>query len=199
MQSDATTLTERVCRTCGTTFHTRPSYVKKGGGNYCGQQCYHARPVKRALSLEDRFWSKVQRGGPDECWPWTASKTDEGYGSFKWSVERRAHRAAWILTRGPIPDGLDVCHTCDNPPCCNPAHFFLGTNGDNNADRHAKGRSGSARGEQNGNAKLTASAVLEIRAARKRGVRLIDLATQFGVSIAVVHAAATGKTWRSIA
>jgi hypothetical protein len=97
----------------------------------------------RRMPVEDRFWSKVRRGGTDECWEWTAGTNDDGYGVIK--VDGRdtgAHRIAWVLIarRGPVPDGMVVMHSCDNPPCVNPAHLSLGTVADNNADRHAKGR-----------------------------------------------------------
>ena len=93
------------------------------------------------LPLEERFWTKVERRADGECWPWTARCDDAGYGSFK--VARRlvkAHRIAWELTHGMIGDGLHVCHHCDNPPCCNPAHLFVGTRSDNMRDMAAKGR-----------------------------------------------------------
>jgi hypothetical protein len=80
-------------------------------------------------------------GGPDACWPWTG-RTEGGYGRlwFK-NKHERAHRVAWALANNqPVPDGMVVCHRCDNPPCCNPADLWLGTRTDNNADRDAKGR-----------------------------------------------------------
>jgi hypothetical protein len=87
------------------------------------------------------FWTAVdQSGGSDACWPWQRHRNPEGYGVTKLAGFRRAHRLAWCLTNGPIPDGMLVCHTCDNPPCCNPAHLFLGTESDNRQDMLAKGR-----------------------------------------------------------
>lgn len=94
----------------------------------------------------ERFDSNVDRSaGADACWPWLASRNRAGYGLF--SVGKRAtrdrsnaHRVAWVFANGPIPVGMWVLHKCDNPPCVNPAHLFLGTHEDNYADRHAKGR-----------------------------------------------------------
>lgn len=103
----------------------------------------------------ERFWSKVDVGDVTECWKWQAGKIGGGYGKFTiHHRQRQAHRVAWVLTYGPIPEGLCVLHKCDNPGCCNPYHLFLGTHADNMADALHKGR--LAR-------KLTEEDVLDIR------------------------------------
>ena len=96
------------------------------------------------LKALHRFWSHVDRRGPDDCWPWLGAKTKQGYGSFSaCSRNKRAHRIAWSLGNGQsIPDSLMACHTCDNPSCVNPAHLWLGTNADNMADCRDKNRIG---------------------------------------------------------
>lgn len=118
-------------------------------------------------ALSQRFWAKVQICSESECWNWTAGTQSKGYGSFgigngKTSL---AHRVAYELGNGAIPDGLLVRHICDNRLCCNPAHLELGTIADNNRDAVVRGR--NAKGELNGNSKLTAKQVREIRRLRK--------------------------------
>lgn len=91
---------------------------------------------------EAKFWAKVNRGGPDECWAWNGYRMANGYGRVKRKGRfLLAHRVAWEYANGPIPPGMCVLHHCDNPQCCNTErHLFIGTQYDNNADRHAKGR-----------------------------------------------------------
>lgn len=94
-------------------------------------------------TLAKRFWEKVNILGPNECWEWTAkAKTSFGYGRMTngRGVHLKSHRISWTLSYGPIPDGMCVCHKCDNPGCCNPAHLFLGSKKDNTKDMMAKGR-----------------------------------------------------------
>jgi hypothetical protein len=139
-------------------------------------------------TLEERFWSKVDIAGPDDCWEWNASRKPEGYGQFTISEggSRRnanAHRLAWELTNGPIPTGKHVLHRCDNRPCCNPAHLFLGTQADNNADMMRKGRfvHWTATGTKHAKFRLTQEDVAEIRACAASGVGMQELADRFGV------------------
>lgn len=96
------------------------------------------------MSLAKRLWTKVDQRGPDECWPWTGRWRVRDYGMLGRGSRNDgavlAHRAAWEVTHGPVPEGLCVLHSCDNPPCCNPAHLFLGTQADNMRDMAAKRR-----------------------------------------------------------
>lgn len=97
--------------------------------------------VDRNLSEADRFWAKVTKGAT--CWEHSGAPNVKGYVSVR--VNKKlwlAHRYAWTITFGPIPDGLCVLHSCDNPPCCRPDHLFLGTKATNNADMMVKGRHG---------------------------------------------------------
>lgn len=103
------------------------------------------------LSTENRFWQKVQKAGPDDCWIWQGAQTSgkgrqsdinlSPYGEFKLNGKvERAHRVAWLLTFGEIPETKEACHTCDNRLCCNPTHLFLGTHLENMKDMFRKGR-----------------------------------------------------------
>jgi len=124
------------------------------------------RNRNRVRTIAERFWPKVDVREPDECWPWTASRTPFGYGQIskggKHAGMVHTHRVCWELVNGPIPEGLWVLHSCDNPPCCNPSHFFLGTHIDNMRDCAAKGR--APRGSARPNAKLSEAIVAAIKA-----------------------------------
>jgi len=147
--------------------------------------------------LADKFWEKVDIRGPNECWPWTAYTNDMGYGMIKHKGRAlRAHRVAWELTYGPIPEGMFVCHHCDNPLCCNPAHLFIGTQADNLTDMAQKGR--STLGERDGMSKLTAKQVREIRRCYAEGMLQIRLATEYGVSQNHISNIVNHRRWRHV-
>jgi len=145
-----------------------------------------------SLTLE-RFWAKVQKKGPDECWPWTGGMI-RGYGVFTVPKakqrNRRASRFSFELSNGPIPEGLCVCHRCDNPPCVNPSHLFLATNRENTADKVRKKR--HLFGEKHLQAKLTQADVLAIRASSERtGV----IAARYGIHRTTALRARIGERW----
>lgn len=158
-------------------------------------------------SLADRFWAKVRIGAPDECWEWTAGRASNGYGNIY--VEggnsprfEKAHRAAWMLTHGPISPGLVVRHHCDNRGCVNPAHLEIGTHLDNMRDAVERGRTSHIPrliGIQHPRAKLTDSAVIDIRHRRVGGESAAALAEEFGVSRSLIWQVARGALWRHIA
>lgn len=166
------------------------------------------------------FWERVNKSTDDACWPWTRARNSRGYGSLghrpvphvKMSLS--AHRVAFELSHGPIPDGYCVCHACDNPGCCNPRHLFLGTVADNNADRSRKGRtarpgvgnwrayadrSNTPRGETHPRAKLTEAQVREIkRMLADRTLTQRSIAAQFGVTQSSVMMINTGRQWKHV-
>lgn len=143
----------------------------------------------------DRFWSKVAKGHPNECWEWQASMGDM-YGKF-WLNQKyeKAHRVAYILIHGDIPPGLVVRHKCDNPRCVNPNHLELGTQKDNAQDSVERNRRFKPQGELNTSAALTDEAVRAIRA-DPRSTRKI--AESYGVSRTSVSNIKQLKSWTHV-
>src|ERR1043165_7742132 len=143
---------KRICQRCGAEFSAFPSHVARGQGKYCSPFC---RARGSLESFERRFWSKVEKAGPvvydrlGPCWVWNGARARRLSGTLTYGVIRHAdharrgvyaHRASYELAFGPIPEGLDVLHRCDNPPCVNPSHLFLGTQRNNIDDMVEKGR-----------------------------------------------------------
>jgi len=156
------------------------------------------RVVLFTAALIARFWSKVVRtSDPDGCWLWGDSCNAGGYGHFtlrgRWY---RAHRVMYELVFGPIPQGKVVCHRCGVRSCVRPSHLFVGSQRDNIRDAVGKGR--AARGELNGQAKLTAADVRRIRTMLAAGRRQSDIASLFGVRRTEISRIATGSRWAHI-
>jgi hypothetical protein len=151
------------------------------------------------LGVKDRFWGKVEKGHPVACWPWFRAKNANGYGLFRIAGSTRlAHRIAWKLEHGEISDGLLVLHRCDNPACVNPAHLRLGTQSDNMAECHARGRSRipAFRGETHPQAKLDHEKAAEIRTLYKGGgYSHLGLAKLFQVSETTIREILVGERW----
>jgi len=155
---------------------------------------------KSTKSLEERFWEKVDRRGADECWPWKSCRSPRGYGCFHLHGRRvSAHRLAFELAGEVIPAGLCICHHCDNRACCNPAHLFVGSIADNDADMVRKGRNAlppHVRGEQHGRSKLTEMQVREIRARYERGSATYkSVAREYGVTRECIGAIIRREVW----
>ena len=158
--------------------------------------------VPKTRPVVERFLEKVDKRGPDECWEWTAFRDKNGYGTIAdgpagGQIHHRAHRFSYAHYVGPIPEGLFVLHRCDNPPCVNPAHLFVGTPSDNTQDAMAKGRWNPPRGTRNSRAVLTEDQVRASRALyvpRKFSFRRI--ARVLGVSEYATKEVIQGNNWR---
>jgi hypothetical protein len=131
----------------------------------------------------ERFWSKVDRRSPDECWLWTGARNPKGYGKFQFNRQSvLAHRMAWRLHHCvAIPVGMLVMHRCDTPACVNPAHLTLGTPAENSADMVAKGRSPRTRNEACGRTRLSNADVQTIRRLVQFGRTQAEVAARFDV------------------
>ena len=174
---------------------------------YCSNECALAsrrakyaanpRPRKPRKSTAERLWSRVEKR-ESGCWEWTGFITRSGYGEMgvagRSSGTILTHRAAWIDKFGPIPDGLFVCHACDNRACCNPDHLFLGTNEDNMRDMMSKGR--GAKGFALPQTRLSED---DVRFAREHPQRINELAARFGVTTKYLRAVINGRERANVA
>lgn len=179
-------------------------------------RCPHCGQVlRRPIALTDRFWLRVDKKGPDDCWNWTGTKA-HGYGVLLPEGRRytkgqkviRAHRFSWELAYGPIPDDKVLRHKCDNRACVNPEHLIPGTQADNVADmiernRHSRGERHAAtfkpqRGADRWNAKLTEDKVREIRRLAAEGMRQCDIAAHFAIPRSEVSRIVNRKRWAHV-
>jgi len=140
--------------------------------------------------LKDRLLARVVVTGGG-CWEWQGFRDRGGYGRIARGGHAEGslatHRAAWEVTYGPIPDGMWVLHKCDNPPCCNPDHLFLGTAADNNADMRAKGRQVNPSGAAHGMTKYTAAQVALVQSLAAQGWSQRRIARHVGCSRGHAH------------
>jgi len=180
---------ERRCRVCGKplTLRQKTACSRSCNGNWRGP---HSR---KELPL--RLWPRLKIAD-NGCWEWQGGLDKDGYGQLAAPEESRAHRVAWFLVNGPIPEGLRVLHRCDNPPCCNPLHLFLGDNLANSRDMVNKGR--SMAGIKNAFSKLTTEQVIEIRKRRAEGILLNDLAEEFSVAFSTISKISLKKAWKHV-
>lgn len=182
------------------------SPVKRKG--YCNKHVLrfekHGDPNYSFFNLEQvalRLWSRVSVSADiSRCWEWQGKLDDKGYGAMTSVVDgvkyRRAHRLSYRLFFGFDPGRMKVCHHCDNPPCVNPHHLFLGTQGTNMRDMAAKGR--ATKGSRQWLTKLTEQDIPEIRRALAAGVMQKDLAVRFGVSKGTIWHVSQGLTWAHV-
>ncbi len=164
----------------------------------CGNRiCCNPEHLK-ILSDEERFWSKVDKKGEDDCWNWTAMKNKKRYGNFTVNIRTiQVHRYSYELTYGKIPEGVNVCHKCDNKLCVNPKHLFLGTQKDNMEDMVKKGR--SLKGEKNNSSKLTDKDIIEIiEMYKNKSIPVKTISQKYNVNYQTIREICRGLRWKHI-
>ena len=153
--------------------------------------------VYHRVPAENRFWAKVDRRGPGECWTWKAKVSVWGYGRFWFDGKTvQAHRFAVATTGMAVPAHFDVLHSCDNKLCVNPNHLRIGTHQENMDDGVARGS--FPFGERNHNAKMTETVALEIIRLGRAGVSMIEIADRVGVCRSSAYQVLTGQQWRRV-
>ncbi len=175
---------KKTCENCGKEWD-----ADKNCRKFCSTRCTHEG---LRVSIEESFWLKVEILEGDLCWRWTGAIGGGGYGALG-IPQRRAHRVSWELHYGPIPPGILVLHSCDNPPCPRPDHLFLGTQVDNVHDMLQKGRGQT--GEKHHWAKLNFCIASEIR---ESSGPASAVAAKFGISERYVYKLRNGDTWRYV-
>lgn len=157
------------------------------------------------LSDRERFFSQVEKNGPiireeiGPCWIWTGSKTHDGYGKVRMmGREFRAHRASWVLRYGFIRPDVIACHRCDNPPCVNPDHLFIGSVADNMRDMKLKGRAKGPPSAKTNTAVLDDETAFLVRVLRADGWGRKELASRFGLTTTSIDNVVSGRTWKRV-
>lgn len=192
----------KTCEYCGGEIplggaHFLSHYLRK---KFCSKRCSSLNIQKDRPFFLEKFWAKVDRRGPDDCWPWTASTNQDGYGKMvKGGRSQGAHRISWEIANRRRPDG-DVLHSCDNSRCVNPRHLTVGTHCQNMRDAAERGRFWGGRiGERNVRAKLSEEDAVEIVRAGPSSPREIEvLADRFAVSTSTIRDISVGRTWKHL-
>lgn len=160
--------------------------------------------MRRIRTLEERFAEKVHHEPMSGCWLWGGCRDSKGYGQIRRGANAdgvaMATAVSLLLHKGiVVPYGMVVCHRCDNPPCVNPDHLFVGTHKDNNDDKVRKGRDKPPpRGTDHYCARITEADVVEMRRAYKEGALLKDLSSKYGIGTAAIGHAVVGRTWKHV-
>jgi len=191
---------EFACAECGKTVIQAygQNATRRSKPKVCSKECLVQRLNRKSRSTApDRFWSKVDRKSDSECWHWMGHKSPLGYGRFTYQrgKTQQATRIAWFLWHGEFPPAnLQVCHSCDNPPCVNPNHLWLGTGKENMEDMARKGRAhpSGLKGEAHPRARLTEADVLAIYNSPESSR---SLAQKYGVTQTAVFWIKSGRNW----
>lgn len=180
----------KLCEACGKVFYGYLSHIKKV--NNCSIACgIHMQKERTKARAGSVFWNKVDIKTSDVCWEWKASKNPKGYGQCKFFTKTiGAHRVAYMLSWGDIPDGMEIMHSCDNRSCCNPAHLSVGTHLENINDMHNKKRKYT---------KLSEKEVVEIKKLlSEKIITQRAIAKKYNIHFATINAIAKNKIWAKI-
>ena len=190
----------KLCAGCFTLIQRKPHHSEKTWArqSYCSQRCggktFGENVIKTPQEVMEWMVGLSSVDAETGCRNLSIRPDASGYPVFGWGgKKRKAHRVAYELSRGPIPEGMFVCHRCDNRRCIEPTHLFIGTNADNTADRNSKGR--QAKGERSGAAKLTEAQVIQIRSAA--GTHR-EIAERFGVAPTTIANIRNGENWTHV-
>jgi len=206
-----------ICETCGVNF---PFYQMKGRPipRFCSHKCRGhtgfrpGAPLLISEMTDEQKFERLKKSfekhviRQEGCWNWKGPIAHGGYGVM--SCRRgigpdRAHRASWLIHKGAIPEGMHVCHSCDNPICTNPKHLWIGTHKQNNDDKIAKGRANWAqppckKGSENGSSKLNESQVVEIKKLLSQGHACYRIGKLFNVSSTTIKRIRNGVNWKHV-
>jgi ribosomal protein L40E len=191
-----------VLHSCGNSLCVRPEHL------LCRYDDGYEPGMQFHTPWRERFWSYVDKSG--DCWEWTGCDNGHGYGVFGVANDSKAaHRVSYEMEHGPIPEGMEVCHHCDNPCCVRPSHLFLGTQADNMRDMYSKGRQSSSevrsegarrqpRGEEHHFATLSNEEARQIWQLHLTGMRKVDMAQRLNVKVNAVYRVTNSDCWAHV-
>jgi hypothetical protein len=184
------------CKKCNKEFQKYIHKLHSTHPTYCSRLCTNNR---NGTPIERFFKFISAQSHPNDCWEWLGVKSHQGYGNFTFNNHPvRAHRFSWELHGGTIPEGLLVCHHCDNPSCVNPLHLYVGTHVDNNNDTIKRGRNIDRKGSKHPCSVVTEKIALEIRSKSKQGQTGQELSREYGLCEATISNIKNRKSWTHI-
>lgn len=190
----------RPCEHCGKDFKPRSDFIRKGkGGRFCSRLCSQTWESLRKPNQDEKFWSKVKMLSEDECWEFQGFLNGDGYGMCRINNKmERSHQYAFKSKNGPLIKGLEVLHSCDNRPCCNPRHLSLGTHDQNMKQMAERKRSGAPKGERHHKATITEQQAILILKEFDLSKGYSFYAGLYKTSDDVIKNLILGNTWKHI-